>query len=129
MMKKFITAMLGSIAGFWISLIIIAISFFLVIIVAISNTSEPKVTLTDKSVLHLNLSGEISEREKPLESIYDLQSYDKEAISYRDIIKAIYSAKDDAKIEGIFIDCKGASLGISSCQEIIEAINDFKETG
>lgn len=129
MMKKFITAMLGSIAGFWISLIIIAISFFLVIIVAISNTSKPNVTLTDKSVLHLNLSGEISEREKPLESIYDLQSYDKEAISYRDIIKAIYSAKDDAKIEGIFIDCKGASLGISSCQEIIEAINDFKETG
>ena len=129
MMKKFITAMLGSIAGFWISLIIIAISFFLVIIVAISNTSKPKVTLSDKSVLHINLSGEISEREKPLESIYDLQSYDKEAISYRDIIKAIYSAKDDAKIEGIFIDCKGASLGISSCQEIIEAINDFKETG
>ena len=129
MMKKFITAMLGSIAGFWISLIIIAISFFLVIIVAISNTSKPKVTLSDKSVLHLNLSGEISEREKPLESIYDLQSYDKEAISYRDIIKAIYSAKDDAKIVGIFIDCKGASLGISSCQEIIEAINDFKETG
>lgn len=129
MMKKFITAMLGSIAGFWISLIIIAISFFLFIVVAISNTSVPKTSLTYKSVLHLNLNGEILERERPLESIYDLQSYDKEAISYRDIIKTIYSAKDDAKIEGIFIDCKGATLGISSCQEIIEAINDFKEAG
>ena len=86
MMKKFITAMLGSIAGFWISLIIIAISFFLFIVVAISNTSEQSVSLTDKSVLHLKLNGEISERERPLESIYDLQSYDKEAISYRDII-------------------------------------------
>ena len=128
MMKKFITAMLGSIAGFWISLIIIAISFFLFIVVAISNTSEQSVSLTDKSVLHLKLNGEISERERPLESIYDLQSYDKEAISYRDIIKAICAAKDDGKIEGIFIDCKGASIGLSSCQEIIEALNDFKKT-
>ena len=128
MMKKFITAMLGSIAGFWISLTIIAISFFLFIAVAISNTSEQSVSLTDKSVLHLKLNGEISERERPLESIYDLQSYDKEAISYRDIIKAICAAKDDDKIEGIFIDCKGASIGLSSCQEIIEALNDFKKT-
>ncbi len=129
MMKKFITAMLGSIAGFWISLIIIAISFFLFIVIAISNTSETGVSLTDNSVLHLNLSGEITERERPLESIYDLQSYDGKAISYRDIINAIYSAKDDAKIEGIFIDCKGANLGIASCQEIIDAIHDFKKTG
>lgn len=129
MMKKFLTAMLGSIAGFWISLIILVITFFLFIIVAVGNNVEQSISLTPNSVLHIELKGVISEREKSIESIYDIQSFNENAISYRDIINAIYSAKDDANIEGIYLDCCGSELGIASRQEIIEAIADFKQSG
>ena len=129
MMKKFLTAMLGSIAGFWISLIILVITFFLFIIVAVGNNVEQSISLTPNSVLHIELKGVISEREKSIESIYDIQSFNENAISYRDIINAIYSAKDDANIEGIYLDCCGSELGIASRQEIVEAIADFKQSG
>lgn len=129
MMKKFLTAMLGSIAGFWISLIILVITFFLFIIVAVGNNVEQSISLTPNSVLHIELKGIISEREKSIESIYDIQSFNENAISYRDIINAIYSAKDDANIEGIYLDCCGSELGIASRQEIVEAIADFKQSG
>ena len=128
-MKKFLTAMLGSIAGFWISLIILVITFFLFIIVAVGNNVEQSISLTPNSVLHIELKGIISEREKSIESIYDIQSFNENAISYRDIINAIYSAKDDANIEGIYLDCYGSELGIASRQEIVEAIADFKQSG
>lgn len=128
-MKKFLTAMLGSIAGFWISLIILVITFFLFIIVAVGNNAEQSISLTPNSVLHIELKGVISEREKSIESIYDIQSFNEDAISYRDVITAIYSAKDDANIEGIYLDCYGSELGIASRQEIAEAIADFKQSG
>lgn len=128
-MKKFLTAMLGSIAGFWISLIILVITLFLFIIVAVGNNVEQSISLTPNSVLHIELKGVISEREKSIESIYDIQSFNENAISYRDIINAIYSAKDDANIEGIYLDCYGSELGIASRQEIVEAIADFKQSG
>ena len=128
-MKKFLTAMLGSIAGFWISLIILVITFILFIIVAVGNNVEQSISLTPNSVLHIELKGVISEREKSIESIYDIQSFNENAISYRDIINAIYSAKDDANIEGIYLDCYGSELGIASRQEIVEAIADFKQSG
>ena len=128
MMKKFLTAMLGSIAGFWISLIVLGITFIVFIIIA-SSTSESGITLEKNSILHLKLSGDILEREKPLKTIYDLQSYDENAISYNDILFAIENAKNDDNIEGIFIECIGSSLGIASRQEIYDAITDFKESG
>lgn len=128
MMKKFFTSMLGSIAGFWISLIILGISF-LIFIIAIGGSSSSDVNLSDKGILELKLSGAVLEREKPIESIYDIQSFDENAIYLNDIISSIISAKDDDKIHGIFINCKGASVGITSCQEIFEALKQFKDSG
>ena len=86
MMKKFLTAMLGSIAGFWISLIILGVTFIVFIIVAAASGSGTSVSLDNNSVLHLKLSGNIHEREKPIKSIYDLQSYNEESITYNDIL-------------------------------------------
>lgn len=128
MMKKFLTAMLGSIAGFWISLIILGITFFVFIIAVAGGSADSDVTLSDKGILHLKLTGEIVERERPIKSVYDLQSYDENAMSYNDIVKAILSAKDDKNINGIFIDCMGSSLGVASLQEIAQAIKEFKKS-
>lgn len=128
MMKKFLTSMLGSIAGFWISLIILGITF-LIFIIAIGSSSSSDVNLSDKGILELKLSGSVLEREKPIESISDIQSFDENAIYLNDIISSIISAKDDDKIHGIFINCKGVSAGITSCQEIFNALKQFKKSG
>lgn len=127
-MKRFITSMLGSIAGFWISMLVIGISIFIIIIAAASSSSSD-VKLSDKGILELDLSGALFEREKPITSIYDIQSYDENALYLNDILSSITSAKDDDKIHGIFINCKGASIGLTSCQEIIDALKQFKESG
>ena len=120
--------MLGSIAGFWISIIAIGITLF-ILLIAIGGSNSSEVNLSDKGILELNLSGTLFEREKPLTSVYDLQSYDKNALYLNDIISSISSAKNDNKIHGIFINCNGASIGLSSCQEIINALKQFKESG
>ena len=129
MMKKFLTSMLGSIAGFWISLIILGVTFFVFIFVVAGGSSSSNVSLSDKGILHLKLSGSIIEREQPIKSLIDLQNYSEDAISYSDIIKAISAAKDDNNINGIFVECIGADLGVASCQEINEALVKFKESG
>ena len=128
-MKKFLTSMLGSIAGFWISLIILGVTFFVFIIAISGNPSNSNVSLSDKGILHLKLSGNIIERERPIESISDIQNYSEDAISYSDIIKAITIAKDDENINGIFVECLGANIQTASSQEINEAISKFKESG
>ncbi len=128
MMKKFLASMLGSIAGFWISLIILGITF-LIFIIAIGSSSSSDVNLSDKGILEIKLSGSILEREKPIESISDIQSFDENAIYLNDIISSIISAKDDDEIHGIFINCKGVSAGITSCQEIFNALKQFKDSG
>ena len=102
-MKRFITSMLGSIAGFWISMLVIGISIFIIIIAAASSSSSD-VKLSDKGILELDLSGALFEREKPITSIYDIQSYDENALYLNDILSSITSAKDDDKIHGITED-------------------------
>lgn len=129
MMKRFLTAMLGSIAGFWISLIILGVTFIVFIIVAAASGSGTSVLLDNNSVLHLKLSGDIQEREKPIKTIYDLQSYNEDAVTYNDILFALEEAKNDDNIKGIFIECIGSTLGVASYHEIHDAINDFKKSG
>lgn len=125
MMKNFLTAMLGSIAGFWISLILLFVSFVIgIIIIASKDTSDIK--LSEKAILYIDLKGDIIEREKPIETIYDLQSFDEQNLSYNAIISSIHSAIDDKDINGIYIKCEGSSLGVASRQEIVEAIKEFK---
>ena len=129
MMKKFLTAMLGSIAGFWISLIILGVTFIVFIIIAAGSGSETSASLDKNSVLHLKLSGNIQEREKPIKTVYDLQAYNEDAITYNDILFALEEAKNDDNIKGIFIECIGSSLGVASYHEIHDAIIDFKKSG
>ena len=127
MMKKFLTSMLGSIAGFWISIFVLGITFFIFLLVFSNNDNSPLIT--DKTVLHICLNNDIYEREVPISSIYDIQSYNADAVYFNDIIKAISTAKKDENIRGIFIECKGSTLGTASRQEILNALVDFKASG
>lgn len=49
--------------------------------------------------------------------------------SLSDMITAVKHAANDNKIEGIYIDAAGSSMGVASRQELIEALTEFKQSG
>lgn len=90
-------------------------------------SSEPKIS--SHSILHLNLDGTIEERLEGRSIIDRLYGVGEDQLSLKDIVKSIHNAKEDSKIDGIFIDCKGGAGGTATMAYIREAIMDFKESG
>lgn len=87
--------------------------------------SEPK-EVKDNSVLYLNLNYSLSEYTK--NNAFNIFSDDKEA-SFLEVLSAIRTAKNDDRIEGIYIKAEESTLGFAKLVEINEAIEDFKKSG
>ena len=121
--------MLGSIAGFWISVIIMVFAGIATVGALIASGSDAKTEVGKKSVLYLDLSGTMPEREQP-QGIWEMiQSTESDGEALIDILDAIRLAKNDSKIEGIYIKAEGASAGTASREEIVSALQDFKTSG
>lgn len=128
MLKKFFISMLGTMAGLWLSLILFSIlCVALVMSLGIKALSSGADTSTDKSILCIKLEGEIPEREPKLElmDIFSTEDLGTETLS--GIIAAIRQAATDDQVQGIYLDCRGSSLGIASREEMVEALKHFKD--
>ncbi len=130
MMKKFLISMLGALAGFWISMILSTIAFFIIIGAIIASSSDGVPTeIEDNSILHLKLSGQIDERREHPKLADELSGNAETSVGLNNIIKAINDATDDDRIKGIYIDCEGSVTGIATRDAIVEALNNFKKSG
>ncbi len=91
-------------------------------------TSETQVAVEDNSVLLLNLKGEIHEQipDDPFTQIFD---DDVLPLGLLSSVKAINEAKDDDRIQGLFISTGMFSGGFATLRELREAIIDFKSSG
>ena len=119
---------------FFAALIAVVIGFFFVsmfglvvfggMVSSISSTST--FTLKDKTVLKLDLNGILSDREdeNPLNSLMGVTS-----IGINDVLDAIKKAKENDKVEGIYIKCDHLETGAASLEPIRKALVDFKESG
>lgn len=129
-MKHFLYSLLGTIAGLWLS---VGIGFLLLIVMmvgaAASGSSGVPVEVKDHSILHINLSGMVVDRQQPVNIVDELYGQADEQIALNNLIDAISAAKNDDKIEGIFLDCKGASAGMAQMQAIVNSLADFKTSG
>lgn len=129
MIKRFFISLLGTIAGFWLSLFLLFVIGIGFIGALVASDSKTEVTVPKKSVLYINLSGEIPERS----SMPDLYELLREGMpsdeSLIDILNSIRLAKNDKKIEGICINAAGSAAGFASREEIVEALREFKESG
>lgn len=122
--------MLGTIAGMWISAILGIFCIFVLIGAAIGNSAKDSAVKVDKhSILFFNLSGEIAERNQPKSLVQFIQEEQTGAPTLQDMIKALRLAKDDKKIEGLYLQCNGAVMGSASREELLQAIAEFKESG
>ncbi len=133
-MKKFFSTMLGAFVGTWLAFLIFGIVIFVTGIVMMasmtfSSLKMPVASVSDNSVLVLNLSGSIPERSQKanfqdlLEDTYSMPD------NLKDILSAISIAKYDSRINGIVVKCNGASAGFATAKTIRDALSDFRNSG
>jgi protease-4 len=131
MLKKFFIAFMGSMAAIWASAFLLMLVFVFAIAGIIASSFTGTTVKVDKhSILHIDLSGEIAERDEPRE-VQDLlmNGVDGTDETFEDIMTAIKLAGNDSKIDGIFISCGGSSLGYASREELVQALKEFKSKG
>lgn len=127
-MKKFLYSFLGTVAGIWASVILGGILLFCLIgVIAVSSGTSEMAGIDDDSILHLELGGVVVDRESPSSLLDQLYGNSVETLNLNDVVDAIEAAKDDKRIKGLFIDCRGSSLGLAQAQAMIKAISNFKE--
>ena len=127
-MKNFLYSFLGTLAGIWVSVILGGILLVLTII-AIFVNMNPDVKVDDHSILRISLNGVVVDREEELTLMDMVQGNTEHIISLSQIVKAIEYAKDDKRIDGIYLECDGASVGLAQAQALIDAIGSFKSSG
>ncbi|MEM8894775.1 MAG: signal peptide peptidase SppA [Bacteroidota bacterium] len=122
----FLRIVLGTVVGLLLFFFIGMIMLFGAIGAASSGEAP---TVKDKSVLYLNLSGPVAERvaEDPFQEFFPESG--PLPIALLPLIDAIGQAKDDSRIEGIYMEHGFIQSGYASLQEIRDALLDFKRSG
>ncbi|MGN0214579.1 MAG: signal peptide peptidase SppA [Muribaculaceae bacterium] len=130
-MKKFFTVVLGSFVGAWLAMIVssvmsIVLSFMM--FGMMSNVSSGKTSISDNSILVVDLSDAISDRGSDDDIMAMMMGNDIKSTALSKAIAAIKAAKTNKNIKGMYIACKGGANGVSSLYELRKAIVDFKES-
>ncbi len=125
-MKDFFKHTLATIAGLFIfSIIVIIIG--VMSLVGMVSAGEATKTVADKSVLVLNLSGELQEQSE--DNVFQqFAGTPFGNLGLEKILSAIKKAKNNDKIKGIYIQAGALGADFASLQEIRNALLDFKES-
>lgn len=127
-MKDFLKYTLATVTGMMLlGVIITAISLVSIIGMVVSTEQATKVK--DKSVFVLKLSGTLSERASD-DIMAELSGQVSSNLSLKKTLSAIRKAKDNDKIEGIYIEAGLFNPDApASSQAIRNALADFKKSG
>ncbi len=124
--------MLGAIAGFWISMMLLVVVGFAVVIgtaaSALVSSQSANTSVEDESVLMICFDSTIEERHSPRDFEAVLNKTP-DAQTLANILRAINAAKDDDRIEGIYLKCDGSAAGLATREAIARALADFKKSG
>ncbi len=129
MMKKFLLVVCGSFVG-----VILALTFFVIATILFSLSvasmgSGKAASVSDHSILHIDLDGEISERSTtPTPSMSDLTtgSMPAETMGLNVLVKALEEAATNDKIDGVYIECNGALAAPATMTALRKALKSFK---
>lgn len=135
MMKKFLLIVCGSFVGVWLAMMIFTlvaiISSFAILgsFAAMSSASTPSIS--KNSILHLDFSYEVTERDGDEDLDFMSMLQDGEitpTISLPTLVSAIEEAATNDNIKGIYIECNGLMAGIATRYEIRDALKKFKQS-
>lgn len=132
-MKQFFKFTLASVVGTLAALFIASIGFFFFVMILVSALStEEVVTISDNTVLEIQLNYSIPERTnyKPSRN-FDLflPEFEKE-LGLNDILANLRQAERDENISGIYLNLNNFIAGsYSNVNEVREGLLKFKESG
>lgn len=134
-MKRFFTNVLSSMVGTWIAMAIFTIIMVGIIVAAVASfggDDKKSATIEKNSILKIDLSGSINERE----TSFDLDFFAlltgkglEEPQSLVALTNALHEAKTDDKISALYLDCKGAYASPATLKALRNAVLDFKKSG
>ncbi|EAZ92114.1 signal peptide peptidase SppA [Crocosphaera chwakensis] len=127
--KQTLASIIGTLAGLFLFTTVGVSSIVILLITLASVETEPAIK--DKSVLVLDLSTQIQDKE-PFVNIRDILSdKDQSVLTLSQVIKNIEKASKDDRIKAIFLDGSNANSGsgYASFAEIRQALIKFKESG
>ena len=106
MLKRFLTSMLGTLAGIWISVGLFFLLFIIFILaIGISGAKQTQANIKDNSVLYLDLNTVIDERAPKFDIISKIYNQGNDAVGLNEILYSIEAAANDSHIKGIYINC------------------------
>jgi len=130
-MRDFFKYLFASMLGFFLSIILFGFVCFLIIMALIASVDTDKtVTVSNNSVLFLNLDQAIKER-TPKRSFANLPiigSDENDGIGLNDLLKAIQNAKNDDNIKCIYLSVSSPNAGFATLREVRNALIDFKKS-
>lgn len=128
-MSNFWKILFGSCLGTLFALVaLIFISFGS--LAALSSGGEDKKSIEKNSIIELKLSPELQIPEKTnnvASGGFSLKK--KTAVGLNDMVKTINTAKNDARIKGIVLDCEGLMTAPATTLVLRRALEDFRTSG
>lgn len=133
-MKQFFKFMFASMLGFIISGVVLIFIFVAVLIGAISSSFDTKssrtVEVKDKTVLHITMDQNIVDRGRDQDFDFSFPGFETRGrLGLNQVLRNLEKASKDDKVSGIFLDFSNVSMGMSSLDEIRQALIDFRESG
>lgn len=131
MMKKFLLVVCGSFVGVTLALMVFTLSAVVTsfAIIGAMGAGEAR-SIDDNSILHITLKGAIPERDGMADvSVTDIVRGVPSPPSLATLKAAIAAAASSDKVDGIYIDCQGASANPATLYELRKSLADFKKTG
>lgn len=130
-MKTFLKTLFASLLGTILAGIVLFFLFFIIMLGIMSSAGESDVsTINEHSVLTLELSSPISDREpsNPFANIDLLNMQSNKGLGLNTIIDNIKKAEIDENIDGIFLKLSSLDAGIATIEEIRNALIQFKKS-
>jgi protease-4 len=129
-MKDFFKYMFASMLGFIIVGAIIFFISFSLIVGLMSFAGQKEVTVRENSVIRIDFEDPIPERTPKNDILSGLVTGSlKPVLGLNDILRNIEDAKADDRIKGIILNFNIVLSGISTMEEIRDALVDFKTSG
>ena len=125
--KAFLSSCLGALTAM---IVFFFLSIFLIGGIISGMSDDKQVVVEDNSVLHLELDAQFNElqQENPFAGL-PVPGGEVRKIGLLNLKQVIKHAKDDDKIEGIYLDVSQPSAGFSTLEEIRQSLIDFRESG
>ena len=135
MMKKFLLVVCGSFVGVFLAMTFFVLSaiVFSIAMMSMGSKMNGAAKVQNNSILHIDLSGSIDEREAGRDFDYMAMmmsgKMEETCASLATLKQALKEAKTNDKIKGVYLECNGSDAAPATREELRAALADFKTSG